>query len=170
MDVVHTKQTPSKKQPTPSVYRTVWRWHFNAGIIFAPFLLILAFTGAIYLFKPQIENVIYKDLYEVTPIGERVSASLQIEEVKKLYPDAIVTKYRPGEHAERSSEVGILNKDESLTIFSDPYTGKVIGELNSKDRLMNKIEEFHGELMVGTIGDRIVELAACWGIILIITG
>lgn len=170
MEVVQTKQTSSQMQPTPSIYRTVWRWHFYAGIIFAPFLIILAITGSIYLFKPQIENVIYKDYYEVTPSGERVSASKQIEEVKKLYPDAVVTKYRPGEHADRSSEIGILNNDQSLTVFSDPYTGKVMGELNNEDRIMNKVEEFHGELMVGTVGDRIVELAACWGIILIITG
>ncbi len=39
-----------------------------------------------------------------------------------------------------------------------------------RGRLMNQIEEFHGELMAGTAGDRIVELAACWAIILIVTG
>ncbi|GAA3314256.1 hypothetical protein GCM10020331_006360 [Ectobacillus funiculus] len=33
-----------------------------------------------------------------------------------------------------------------------------------------KIEEIHGELMSGTIGDRIVELAACWAVVLIVTG
>ncbi len=165
-----TEVMKTDKQTRPSLYKTVWRWHFYAGLLIAPFLIILAVTGSIYLYKPQIENFLYKDLYEVTPQDERISPTSQIEEVKKHYPDAVVTTFRPGESENRSSEVGIMNHDESLTIFSDPYTGNVIGELNNEDRIMDKIEEFHGELMAGTVGDRIVELVACWAVILVITG
>ncbi|MGE7647858.1 PepSY-associated TM helix domain-containing protein [Peribacillus frigoritolerans] len=158
------------KQPNTSLYRTVWRWHFYAGIIFAPLLIILAVTGSIYLFKPQIEQVLYQDYQVVTPLGDRLPASQQIEIVKELYPDAVVTKYHPGENASRSSEVSITSNEESLTIFMDPYTGKSIGELNDEDRIIDKIEEIHGELMAGTLGDRIVELAACWAVVLIVSG
>ncbi|MBT2668540.1 PepSY domain-containing protein [Bacillus sp. ISL-4] len=158
------------KQPNTSLYRTVWRWHFYAGIFFAPLLIILAVTGSIYLFKPQIEQVLYQNYQEVIPQGEKIPASQQIESVKKLYPDAVVTKYHPGENASRSSEVSITSNNESLTIFIDPYTGKSIGELNDEDRIMDKIEEIHGELMAGTLGDRIVELAACWAVVLIVSG
>ncbi len=171
---------PVKKEPShpssknkaekASLYHSVWRWHFYAGIIFAPFLIILAVTGAIYLFKPQIEEVLYKDYYEVTPEGDKVTPSEQIEEVKELYPDAAVTAYRPGEDVSRSSEVTISSNSESMTVFINPYTGEFMGTLKSEDRIMNKIEEFHGELMAGTTGDRIVELAACWAIVLIVTG
>jgi uncharacterized iron-regulated membrane protein len=171
MEAVKVNTTiQNQKQASTSLYKILWRWHFYAGIIFAPFLIILSITGSIYLFKPQIEQVIYKDYYQVTPKGERVSAAQQIEEVKNLYPNAVVTKYRPGESATRSSEVGITFKDTSLTIFMNPYTGKKMGELDNEDRIMNKIVDFHGELMAGTFGDRIVELAACWTIVLIITG
>ncbi|WP_413303807.1 PepSY domain-containing protein [Bacillus sp. 1P10SD] len=162
--------TQTQQQANTSLYKAIWRWHFYAGIIFAPFLIILSITGSIYLFKPQIEQVLYHDYYYVNPQGDRVSASQQIEEVKNLYPHAVVTKYRPGENATRTSEVGILSDNKSLTIFMNPYTGKKVGELNNEDRIMNKIEEFHGELMASTLGDRIVELAACWTIVLIITG
>ncbi|SFJ54867.1 Uncharacterized iron-regulated membrane protein [Thermoflavimicrobium dichotomicum] len=41
--------------------------------------------------------------------------------------------------------------------------------LNDDQRIMDKIEKLHGELMAGTLGDRLVELAACWAIILLIT-
>jgi uncharacterized iron-regulated membrane protein len=173
LKVENTLQNPKKltdKRTRNSLYQTVWRWHFYAGLIFAPFLFILAVTGSIYLFKPQIEQMLYQEYYEITPQGDKKSASVHIEEVKKLYPDAVVTKYRPGENDTRSSEVSIISNNESLTIFIDPYTGKSIGELKDEDRIMNKIEEFHGELMAGTLGDRIVELAACWAIVLIVTG
>ncbi|MFJ5625574.1 PepSY-associated TM helix domain-containing protein [Peribacillus loiseleuriae] len=167
---MESQKKDTEKQTKASIYQLVWRWHFYAGIIFAPFLIILAVTGSIYLFKPQIEPMIYKDYYQVSPQNDKISASEQIEEVKKLYPDATVKKYRPGENATRSSEVRITSNNESLTIFINPYTGKFIGELKDEDRIMNKIEEIHGELMAGTLGDRIVELAACWAVVLIVTG
>lgn len=133
MEEVNVKAT-KQKQTNSSLYRTVWRWHLYAGIIFAPFLFILAVTGSIYLFKPQIEQVIYQDYYEVAPQGEKISASAQIEKVKNLYPDAIIKKYRPGENSMRSSEVSIASNNEALTIFIDPYTGESIGELNNEGR------------------------------------
>ncbi|MGD6957434.1 PepSY-associated TM helix domain-containing protein [Rossellomorea aquimaris] len=159
-----------RKKSNMSPYQTIWRWHFYAGIIISPFLLILAVTGSIYLFKPQIEHNLYKEYYEVKAQGEKLPASEQIEEVKKLHPDAQITKYRPGENPERSSEIGISTDDGSATVFLDPYTGKSLGELKPEDRIMDKIVEFHGELMAGTIGDRIVELVASWAIVLIVTG
>jgi len=158
------------KQTKASLYKAVWRWHFYAGIIFAPFLLILAVTGSIYLFKPQIEQVLYKDYYEVTKQEDRMTPSEQINIVISEYPGANITSYLPGDSETRSSEVNINYQDESLTLFVNPYTGKILGELNSEDRIMDRIEEFHGELMAGTLGDRIVELAACWAIVLIVTG
>ena len=163
-------QAKSAKQTASSFYRTVWRWHFYAGIIFAPFLVMLAVTGSVYLFKPQIEQNLYQHYYEVTPQDERMSATEQINAVKAKYPDASITKYRPGESDDRSSEVKIATAAASATVFVNPYTGKIIGELADDDRIMNKIEEIHGELMAGTIGDRIVELVACWAIVLIVTG
>jgi hypothetical protein len=33
------------------LYRAVWRWHFYAGLIAIPFLISLAVTGGLYLFK-----------------------------------------------------------------------------------------------------------------------
>lgn len=160
----------SRIKQNTSLYKTAWRWHFYSGIIFMPFLVILSITGSIYLFKPQIEQIIYHDYYEVTPMGEKSSAEKQIDTVKSLYPDATVTSYRPGESSTRSSEVGISNNDESLTVYINPYTNKSLGTLNNDTKFMEQILKIHGELMIGTTGDRIIELAACWTIVLIITG
>lgn len=165
---METSKSLSKRNT--SSYRTVWRWHFYAGIIFMPFFVILSITGSIYLFKPQIEQIIYQDYYEVQPSGEKISADKQIDTVKSLYPEAIVTSYRPGERITRSSEVGISNNGKSLTVYMNPYTNRSLGTINNDEKFMEQILKLHGELMIGTIGDRIVELAACWAIVLIVTG
>lgn len=38
------------------LYRAIWRWHFYAGLFIIPMILILSVTGAMYLFKPQVER------------------------------------------------------------------------------------------------------------------
>ncbi len=151
-------------------YRAVWRWHLYAGLIIAPFLLVLAVTGAVYLFKPQIEQVIYADYYQVEPSGERLSATELLNRVQAEYPDTPITRYRPGESPDRSSEFRVMTEEGATTVFVDPYSGNVIGSQLNADRFMNQVEVLHGELMMGTLGDRIVELVACWTIVLMATG
>ncbi|QVY61809.1 PepSY-associated TM helix domain-containing protein [Cytobacillus gottheilii] len=165
-----TKTSSSKKQTDASLYRSVWRWHFYAGIIIAPFLVILAVTGSIYLFAPQIEQAMYKDYYVVEEQGDKLPATEQLASVSAAYPNGLITAYRPGEGETRSSEATVSMNDETYTAFINPYTGELVGSLNNEDRIMDKIEEFHGELMAGTIGDRVVELVACWAVVLIVTG
>jgi uncharacterized iron-regulated membrane protein len=57
-----------------------------------------------------------------------------------------------------------------MTVFVNPYNGKILGHLKKDEKFMNKVEKLHGELMIGTTGDRIVKMAACWAMILLITG
>lgn len=40
------EQTVKAEDKQPPMYAAVWRWHFYAGIIFAPFLIILALSSA----------------------------------------------------------------------------------------------------------------------------
>ncbi|WP_163099207.1 PepSY-associated TM helix domain-containing protein [Peribacillus alkalitolerans] len=152
------------------LYRAIWRWHFYAGVIFAPILIMLAVTGAIYLYKPQIQEIMYKDLYEVKQQGNPLSANEQVIKVQEQYPDSPITRVRPADSPTRSTEVGIDHKGENMTIFINPYNGKIMGDLKDDSMFMEFVKKLHGELMVGTIGDRIVELAACWAIILLVTG
>lgn len=151
-------------------YAVLWRWHFYAGIIVAPFLIFLAITGGAYLFQPQIDEYIYKDYYEITPDGSKLSANELLNSVKERYPEASVSSFRPGENVNRSSEVGISLDNTSYIVFINPYNAEEIAKIDSSKMLTNVIKKLHGELMIGTIGDRIVELMTCWAIVLIVTG
>ncbi len=48
--------TSTRSAGDSALYRAVWRWHFIAGLIILPFLLIIAVTGAIYLFKDEFND------------------------------------------------------------------------------------------------------------------
>ena len=47
------------------LYRAVWRWHFYAGLLVLPFMIILAATGALYLFRDELEAIVHADLKRV---------------------------------------------------------------------------------------------------------
>lgn len=47
------------KNRASSHYQRIWRWHFYAGLFAAPFLILLSLTGIVYLFKPQLDNLLY---------------------------------------------------------------------------------------------------------------
>src|SRR3546814_11937732 len=51
-----TEMTQASLSLRLRAYRTIWRWHFYAGLFVIPFVLLLAVTGEAYLFKPQVER------------------------------------------------------------------------------------------------------------------
>ena len=70
--MIETEPTSARKS-WPD-YRAVWRWHFYAGLFCIPFVTVLAISGSIYLFKPQIESWIdrdYDNLCDQGPTGQR---------------------------------------------------------------------------------------------------
>lgn len=162
----------SKEAPLSlRLYRVVWRWHFYAGLFVIPFLLMLAITGIIYLFKPQLDAWMYRDLMYVQPAGELLPYTQQMETVLAAYPQASLSSLMPVEAANRSSEFTITTADgRTLTVFVNPYSGEVLGERNEENNLQYYALTLHGELMVGTWGDRLIELAASWALVLIVSG
>jgi hypothetical protein len=64
------------------LYRVVWRWHFYAGMIIAPALIVVAATGALYIFKDELEAVIYPGVTYVEPAAEHTSYEQQLAAVR----------------------------------------------------------------------------------------
>jgi len=75
-------------------YRTIWRWHFYAGLIAIPFVLWLATTGAIYLFRPQIEAWLDRPYSHLDVTGARASAAAQVSAALKAVPGSNLHFYQ----------------------------------------------------------------------------
>ena len=157
-------------QPTPSFYNLAWRWHFYAGLFVAPFMILLALTGIIYLFKPQLDSLMYDHLLNVTPAHHSLSADEQLNRVKAAFPQGHISQYLPPINLERSAQFVLHNGGRELNVFINPYNGDVLGEQDAKLNLQAVARALHGELMIGTLGDRLVELAAGWGVVLVVSG
>jgi hypothetical protein len=74
------------------LYRIVWRWHFYAGMIVAPTLIVVAATGALYIFKDELEGVLHPGVIYVEPAAERVSYEQQLAAARAAVP----SNYRIG--------------------------------------------------------------------------
>ena len=152
------------------LYRTVWRWHFYAGLIVAPFMLILAVTGAIYLFNDEINDAVYPHQRFVAqapaqPVSHLITAALAD------YPGGSATRIDMPVETGRSAQVFVTPATgEPRRVFVDPGTAQVLGSFVYTRTLVGFADVFHGSLMLGDRGDAVVELMACWGLILVVTG
>jgi uncharacterized iron-regulated membrane protein len=64
----------------------LWRIHFWAALIATPFALIAALTGILYIFTPQIEASLYRELDTVAPGGELRPLDAAVEAAAKAAP------------------------------------------------------------------------------------
>jgi uncharacterized iron-regulated membrane protein len=147
----------------------LWKWHFIAGLISLPIILLLSVTGGIYLFKADYEKPIHKPIKEVVVKGAPISYQQQWEIANASMskkPNAMILPKGFGKATEFVS--GKFSHKSSL--FVNPYTSEVSGIINANEGLMHKVRKLHGELLTGKIGTKIVELVASWMIVLILTG
>ncbi|WP_353218926.1 PepSY domain-containing protein [Salinisphaera sp. S4-8] len=163
--------TPSKVRPAERWYATVWRWHFYAGLVVAPFLLILAVTGAIYLFNTELNDLIYPDLMFVGSSAPAMPASHWVASAEQAFPGASVTRINMPTAVGRSAMLFVTPAQGApRRVFVDPATAAVLGSFVYERTLVGIADTVHGSLMLGWMGDALVELAACWAAILIVTG
>jgi uncharacterized iron-regulated membrane protein len=164
-------RSSTNELPKNRFYRTVWRWHFYAGLFVIPFMVVLAVTGIVYLFKPQLDAVMYHNLMFVQPQTTMLSYTNQVQLARQAYPDGTVTQITPSIAPDRSTEILLTTSDgRKLRTFINPYTGKVLGDRDEDKNLQSIVLKIHGELLLGKFGDYLVELAACWGLVLLLTG
>ncbi len=147
----------------------LWKWHFIAGIVSLPFILILSLTGAIYLFKSDYEKPRQQHIKEVVVTGKPIPFQKQWEIANAMAtkkPNSMVLSTSANQASEFIS--GRFGGKSSL--YVNPYSGEVSGEIVSSKTDMFKIRKLHGELLMGKFGTKIIELIASWMVVLIITG
>lgn len=151
------------------LYRTIWRWHFYAGLFVMPFILCLAITGSIYLFKPQIdrwEERSFRDL----PTAHRVSGDEQVARALAAWPGATLDSYRLPLGEGDAALVSVRRRNGTMRdVFVSPQ-GQVVGDLDPERRITNLVFKLHGTLLMGEKGSWLVELAGSWAIVMILTG
>jgi len=160
----------SVKPPGSRWYNAVWRWHFYAAMLCVPFVLWLACTGTLYVWKPQIEALLDRPYDNLVQTGPRLPAETQVAKALAAVPGSQLHKFQLPEGPSEASRI-IVGKDGIETrVYLNPYTGAVLKTVGEEDQLMRVIFHLHGELMAPPWGSWLVEIAACWAIVMLLTG
>ena len=151
-------------------YRMFWRWHFYAGLFCIPFIIILSITGPIYLFKPQIETAIDAKYDHLPFMGVPQSSESMVKAAIAAVPGSRfkAIEVRPDIHD--AARVIVLKGDDKIRVYVHPKSLKILKQVPEEARFMEVVKTIHGELFAGRFGQVIVELAACWAIVMILTG
>ena len=156
---------------TAALYRLVWRWHFYAGLLVAPFMLILSVSGLVYLFNDEINDTFQADKRFVPPSAQSVPLSRIHDAALAGYPGGHVTRLDTPRGPDRSIEVYVVPaQGRPVRVFVDPGSARVLGSHDYYYTIIGVADQVHGSLLMGEVGDAMVELAACWGFILVLTG
>jgi len=158
--------TDSNRVP---LYRTIWRWHFYAGLFVIPFLLVLSVTGAAYLFKPQLDRW-EERAWRGLPTAGAVDADAQLAAALADFPGASFHYYRIPEAPGDAAVIHLGLSGGTMRDVAVSPQGDVIGSADPEARISAWLSKIHGSLLMGRTGGLIVELAASWAIVMILTG
>lgn len=152
-------------------YRSVWRWHFYAALWTAPLLIVLTLTGAIYLFDREFDGWWNRDIQTVATGAVSLPLAKQEAVVRNAFPEAEISRVRLPYGAGEAAVWNVRTaRGEIRDVYVDPYRGQVTGTVDPSSQPMNVVRDLHGTLLGGDIGSHVVELVACWTLVMMATG
>ncbi|MFE3717469.1 PepSY-associated TM helix domain-containing protein [Streptomyces cyaneofuscatus] len=145
------------------------RLHFYAGVLVAPFLLVAALTGLAYTVTPQLDQLLYGDQLRVERVGDEPRPlAEQIAAARAAYPEGTVASVVTPPDPEDTTRVVLAVPElgeKQRTVFVDPYTAEVRGELTTwfgSTPLTTWLDDLHRNLNLGETGRLYSEVAASW--------
>ena len=171
MATANPSRTAVPQSSQSAMYRTLWRWHFYAGLFVLPFVITLSMSGVFYLFKPQIERWEERSFHSQTTTAS-VAPQQQVAAALTAYEGARLLDYRLPERVGDAALVRLaLAPQQGVREVFVAADGTVLGSLVPEQRLMALVKRIHSQLLIGgKVGNWLVELAACWAIVLLVSG
>ncbi|MGN6374842.1 MAG: PepSY-associated TM helix domain-containing protein [Sphingomonas sp.] len=151
-------------------YNAVWRWHFYAGLFCIPFVVWLALTGSIYLWRPQIEAWLNRPYTHLAIAGPAAPADAQVAAALAAVPGSRLHQYVLPRAPDDAVIILVTRHGADKRVYLNPQTLKVLHVVTEEKRPMRVIFHLHGELLAGSVGSYLVEIAACWAIVMLLTG
>ncbi len=170
METVNQELASSNLKKAKQLYRMLWRWHFYAGVFAIPFVIILSITGALYLFKPQFDAIHDAPYRNLTIDGELTTPEQHVAAALAAVPNATFSAYELPREKNDAVNILINQANEKIRAYVHPQTLAVLLIEHEEKRFLRIVHDLHGELLLGKVGSVLVELAACWAIVLVITG
>lgn len=153
------------------LYRLFWRWHFLAALLVVPFVLWQSVTGSLYLWSYVWMDGLHPELRFVAPDGVAKPLSEQLAAAFAVDPAVSISEIRVADSADRSTTLLVQRHDGLVQpMFLDPYGAQVLGSLSAWSWLPGVTRNLHGGWPLGSAGSWLLELGACWAMVMIVSG
>ncbi|MBO6765545.1 PepSY domain-containing protein [Maricaulis sp.] len=172
--------SPARQTQGRRHHAAVWRFHFYAGLVVIPFFVMAALTGLAIVLKTPADHLFHHDRLVVEAGEARLPATEIVSAVLARDPHRTVEAYIVPQGADRSVQLHTVmahggeehtsHTPAGRVSFADPYTGEILGESELGGSLADWAQSVHGTLLMGEVGDVLLEIVAGFGILLLGTG
>lgn len=169
MNLQKTPMPPTTPPTLGQFHMLAWRWHFYAGLCVVPFLTMLAVTGLVMVFFTGFQHRLGMNI-DVQPQATTAPVGTMAQAVLAQRPGAQLKEVVAPKSETRPAwfVVTVDGRDEAVAV--NPYTGELLRSVDKERTVFAWAEKIHGTLLLGDLGDRLIEIAAGLGIVLIVTG
>jgi len=152
------------------VRRAAFQLHVWAGVAFGLYALLIGATGAVLMFRPELQAWAYPDVFTPLGAGDRIAGADTVLA-------AVATRYPRGEisgldfpSARRGTFLAyVVEGGRFRTVYAHPSSARVMGEVPS-DGWIQRLQQLHFDLLAGSTGEA-VSRAGAWGLlVLALTG
>jgi uncharacterized iron-regulated membrane protein len=158
--------------PTAGVTRRVLLLvHLWTGLVVGSYAVLIGLSGAALTFRAELQGRAYPEFFGgPSATGALADPTVVVEQLRQRYPG-----YRFSgidyPTARRHSFLAYLARDgeELRTVFSDPVTGGVLGELPRHDWIQ-RLQDVHFNLLMGATGYVVSGVGAMCLVVLVLTG
>jgi len=150
-----------------------WKWHLYAGWFGGPLVILIAITGAILVFAPEIDRALRPDLWSLkqSPGPETFADQPLIDCVRRQYPGSSILRYSQNFRADEPYYFMVITAGgEVLDVWVNPYTRSIVGTRIWESSFVRIVEQLHRRLLSDVPGSIVIELITGWMIVLTLTG
>ncbi|WP_386679729.1 PepSY-associated TM helix domain-containing protein [Loktanella sp. R86503] len=169
IDPSQVSQVTTPAPTTNKLYLAAWRWHFYAGLYVIPFLTMLALTGLVMLWISVLSGR-DGEWIKVVPTGEPMAVSTLSQAAVDAVAGGTLVQYIAPRAADLAAIFRVDAGDNAIMVAVNPYSGEVLTEMSRRAGWYDFASNIHGTFLLGTAGDRMIEIAASLTMVMIASG
>lgn len=147
--------------------RFVFQVHLWAGLCAGLFLAVMALTGTVLMFRPELDARWNADALTVPPAAGRQPLDVIVDAGQRAHPDGRIDLVRVYSDPDASVQIEFTDNAAS---FVDPHTAAVVAVGHKYSDFLFWVEQVHRYLALGPAGAWVTGTCAVACAILVLTG
>jgi len=148
----------------------IFQVHVWTGLVVGGYALLMGLSGAVLVYHAELQARAYPEFFGGPPVGEPVAnPTVVADELRRQYPGYRFAGFDYPTARRHSFLAYVAGDGELRTVFLDPRSGRLLGEL-PRDGWTQRLHDLHSNLLVGPPGYIISGVASACLAVMVLTG